>query len=123
MKTCNTFDTDFLWIANVLFSKECQSEIGCNVYIYPKMNFIYNKYGFVSYRECFEFYYFDYGYVFPQYRGHGEYKRLFLQREIICGGKLCKIETKNTILKLFLVKNNYEIYKNNGSWTFFQKYL
>lgn len=123
MKTCNTNQIEFLWIANILFSKECQSEIGCCVYIYPNMTFIYNEYGFCSYRQYCGVYYFDYGYILPQYRGHGEYKRIFQEREIKCGGKLCRIETRNPILKTFLLKNNYEITKTNGSWTFFQKYL
>lgn len=123
MKTCNTYDPEFLKIANILFSPECQKEIGWQCFIYPDMNFIYSDYGFCSFRFDDKNCYFDYGYIMPEYRGHGEYKRLFLKREIICGGKLAKIQTKNPILKIFLIKNNYQIIKDNGQWTYFEKHL
>jgi hypothetical protein len=123
MKTCNTFDVEFLKIANILFSPECQKEIGWQVFLYPNMFFVYSDYGFCSYRIIDKECYFDYGYILPEYRGHGEYKRLFKRREILCGGLLCKIQTKNIILKVFLAKNGYEIIKNYGQWTYFEKHL
>lgn len=123
MKTCDTNHIDFLWIASVLFSRECQKEIGCQVYYYPNMKFIYNECGFISYRIEDKICLFDYDYILAPFRGHGEYKRMFQQREILCGGKLCRIETRNTILKVFLIKQDYEIIKTKGTWTFFQKHL
>jgi len=95
MEICDTKDKAFIDIANILLSKEVQREFGWPVSVEPGIKFLYNGYGFVSFRFKDDIYYFDYGYIFPQFRGHGEYKRLFLQREVICGGKLCKINTKN----------------------------
>jgi len=123
MKICNTYSSEFIWIANILFSKECQKEIGCQIYLYTNTNFLYDEFGFISYRLKDDIYLFDYDYILPQYRGYGKYKDLFKEREFICWGKLCKIETKNILLKQFLLKNSYEIIKINGSWTFFQKHL
>lgn len=123
MKICNTNNCDFLWIANLLLSKKVQHEIGWSICLSPNTQFIYNDYGFVSYRLENEIYFFDYDYIIPEYRRHGEYKRLFKHREIICGGKLCKINTKNSIVKIFLLKNDYQIIKENGSWTYFEKHL
>jgi hypothetical protein len=123
MKTCNTWDKEFIWIANILFSPLCQKEIGCQIYLYENMNFIYSEYGFCSYRILDKICKFDYDYILPNYRGHGEYKKLFKYREILCGGLLCRIETKNTILKIYLIKNEYKIIKENQSWTYFEKHL
>lgn len=123
MTICNTYEPAFLNIANILFSPQCQREIGWQCYIYPNMNFVYSDYGFCSYRFENKICYFDYGYILTEFRGHGEYKRLFCEREILCSGYLCKIQTKNIILKNFLIKREYNIIKNKGQWTYFEKHL
>jgi GNAT superfamily N-acetyltransferase len=123
MKICNTFDKEFLQIANVLFTPKCQKEMGWQVYLYPGMNFIYSEYGFVSYRFEKDICHFDYAYIYPEYRGHGEYKRLFKEREKNCKDKICRVNTKNPILKDFLYKNGYEPTKIHGQWIYFEKHL